>query len=113
MKPPLEFYLTSRTYNSYGGHTTLSLIPGLILDEVPTFGPAISELTLAFHFPTSGPPRDSLEQLYTSFHADRLKLPKVVFRRSRQKVSIDVASNLIDGSDRQFGRGPSLLLLKS
>ena len=112
MKPALQIYLMSRTYNSFGGHPTLSLISGLIMADVPNFGPAVSELTLTFHFPTSGLPSGSLEQLYATFHADRLKLPKVVFHRSREKVSIDVASNLIDGSDGELWRSLSLPLLK-
>jgi len=102
----------TRTYNSYGGHSTLSLIPGFLLTDAPPFGTAITELTVTFHFATSGPPRSSLEDLYAKFHAARLELPKVLFRRSRGKVSIDVASNLIDGSDRELYRGVSLPLFR-
>jgi uncharacterized protein YfeS len=112
MKPPLEFYLMARTYNSYGAHPMLSLISGLILADTQTFGPAVSELTLTFHFHTSGQPPSSLERLYAEFHAHRLKLPKIVFRRSREKVSIDVASNLIDGGDWLRCRDLSRPLLK-
>lgn len=110
MKPPLEFYVMARTYNSYGGHSTLSMIPGFLLTDAPDFGRAISELTVTFHFPTSGPPRKTLEQHYANFHANRLELPKVVFRRSREKASIDVASKLMDGSDWETRRGLSLPL---
>jgi len=98
----------ARTYNSYGGHSTLSLIPDFLLTDAPDFGKAISELTVTFHFPTSGPARKSLEQLCTSFHANRTSLPKVVFRRSREQASIDVASDLLDGSDWEARRGLSL-----
>lgn len=79
--------------------------------DMPSFGPAVSELTLTFHFPTSVEPARSFAQLYATYHSHRLKLPKVVFRRSREKVSIDVASNLIDASDREYWRGVSLSLL--
>jgi len=110
MKPSIEFYLMARTYNIYGGHSTLSLIPGFLLTDAPDFGKAVSELTVTFHFPTSGPPRKSLEQLYANFHANRTTLPKVVFQRSREKASIDVASDLLDGSDWETRRGLSLPL---
>jgi uncharacterized protein YfeS len=110
VKPLFEFYVMARTYNSFGGHSTLSLIPDFLIAEAPSFGSAISELTVTFHFPTSGPPRSSLENLYAQFHADRLKLPKVAFGRNRGKMSIDVSSKLIDGSEREFYRGPSLSL---
>ena len=102
----------ARTYNCYGGHSTLSLIPGFLLSDAPDFGKAISELTVTFHFPTSGPPRTTLEQLHANFDANRLELPKVVFYRSREKASIDVASNLMDGSDWAARRGLSLPLFK-
>lgn len=101
------------SYNSYGGHSTLSLIPDFLLTDAPLFGTAIAELTVTFHFATSGPPRPSLENLYAKFHADRLKLPKVAFRRSHGKMSIDVSSNLIDGSDLELFRGVSLPLFRA
>jgi uncharacterized protein YfeS len=110
MKPPIEFYLMARAYNSYGGHLTLSLIPGFLLTDTPDFGKAISELTVTFHFPTRGPARKTLEQHYANFHANRLQLPKVVFYRSREKASVDVASDLLDGSDLEGRRGLSLPL---
>jgi len=99
MKPPLTFYLMGRAYDCYGSHLTLSLIPGFLLVDAPDFGPALTELTVAMHFPTKGAPRNTLERLYADFHANRLTLPKVVYRRSRQKASVDVASNLIDGDE--------------
>ena len=113
MKPAFEFYVMARTYSSFGGHSTLSLVPDFVLVDAPSFGPAILELTVTFHLPTSGPPRSSLEVLYARFHADRLKLPKVTFRRSRGKMSIDVSSTLGDGSDRKFLRSHSLSLFKA
>lgn len=91
----------TRAYDEYGYDLTLSLIPGFILSDAPTFGSAIRELTVNFHFPTSGPPRKSLERAYAEYHANRLRLPKAVFKRNREKVEIDIASNLIviDPSD--------------
>ena len=110
MKPPLTFYLMGRSYRSYGSQLALSLIPGFLLVDAPDFGPALTELTVTMHFPTQGPPRKSLEQLCADFHADRLTLPKVIYRRSRQKASVDVASDLIDGDDwlQRGGLSPAI-----
>jgi uncharacterized protein YfeS len=113
MKPPLEFYVMARTYNTYGGHQTLSLIPGFILTDAPMFGTAVNELTVTFHFSHRGPPRSSLEQLFADFHANRRKLPKVVFRRSRQKAAVDVASDLVDGKDWETHRAIPASLFRS
>jgi uncharacterized protein YfeS len=113
MKPPLEFYLMARTYNCYGGHVTLSLIPGFLLLDAPSFGPALAELTVTMHFVTSGPPGTTLERMYADFHAMRLKLPKVVFRRSRRTANIDVSSDLIDGDEWEYRRGLSLSLFNA
>jgi uncharacterized protein YfeS len=114
VKPPLQFYVMVSTYNIYdGGHPTLSLIPDFLLADAPFFGAAITELTVTFHFASSGPPGTTLGHLYARFHADREKLPKVVFRRSRETMAIDVASNLIDGSDPDADRSVSLPLFRS
>lgn len=113
MKPPLTFYLMGRAYRSYGSQMALSLISGFLLVDAPDFGPALTELTVTMHFPTKGPPRKTLEQLYADFNANRLTLPKVVYRRSRQKASIEVASNLIDGDDWLMRDGLSPLLFAS
>jgi uncharacterized protein YfeS len=112
MKPPLEFYVMARAYNSYGGHSTLSLIPGFLLTDAPLFGTALTELTVAFHFATSGPSRKTLDQLYADFHTNRLKLPNVVFRRNRGQAVIDIASDLLDGKELDSRRGLSLSLLR-
>jgi uncharacterized protein YfeS len=87
------------TYNVYGGHAILSLISDYLLSDAQDFGPALSELTVTFHFPHSGPPTPSLERLYAEFHAKRQALPKVVFRRKRSQAAIDVASDLFDGKN--------------
>lgn len=109
----MDFHLMVRTYNTYGGHSTFSMIPDFLLDGAPLLGSAISELTITLHFKTSGPARKTLENLYTTFHANRLNLPKVVFRRNRGQATIDVASDLINGSDWKTHRGLSLPLFKS
>ena len=106
----MDFHVMIRTYNIYGGHPTLSLIPDFLLGDADDFGTAVSELTVTFHFPDAGPARKTLEQMFADFHANRHSLPKVVFRRKRGQASIDVASGLLDGSEWEQRRGLSLPL---
>jgi uncharacterized protein YfeS len=109
----MQFSVMARTYNTYGGHSTLSLISGFLLGDAGDFGSAVSELTVTFHFPHTGQALSSLEQLYADFHANRQSLPKVVFRRKRGQASIDIASELLDGKDWEQRRGLSLPLFKA
>ncbi len=95
----MQFFVMTRTYDSYGGHPTLRLISEYLLSDAQDFGTALSELTVTFHVPHSGPPKISLEKLYSDFHARRQALPKVVFRRKRGQAEIDVASDLFDGKN--------------
>jgi len=97
----MKFFVNACTYNSFGEADTLSLIPEFLLAGANDFGPAITELTVTFHFPTSGRPRRSLKQDYASFNKQRLTLPKVVFRRNRGQAAIDIASELVDGKDME------------
>jgi hypothetical protein len=101
----MRFYVMACTYNTYGGHSTLSLISDFLLGDADDFGSAVSELTVTFHFPHTGRARRTLEQMFADFHANRRSLPKVVFRRKRGHASIDIASELVDGKDwEQQGR---------
>jgi uncharacterized protein YfeS len=108
----MQFYVMARTYNTYGGHSTLSLISDFLLGDADDFGSAVSELTVTFHFPNTGQARRNLEQVFADFHTDRRSLPKVVFRRKRGQASIDIASQLLDGKDWEQSRGLSLPLFK-
>jgi uncharacterized protein YfeS len=110
----MDFTVMSRTYNVYGsGDPTLYLIPKFLLGDSDYFGSAVSELTVTFHFPHSGPPRRTLEDSYSEYHAYRQSLPKVVFRRKRGQVAIDVASELLDGKGLEKSRGLSLPLFRA
>lgn len=51
----MNFYVFKQTYDSYGGHPTLTLIPEFLLDDAGDFGTAIVELTVTLHFTSSGP----------------------------------------------------------
>lgn len=95
----MEFYVMAKSYNCYGGHTTLSPIGQFLLQDAPAFGDAIKEITVTLHFPSSGPAKKTLEQLLDRHNSHRATLPKITYRRVKGKVEIDVASDLMDGRD--------------
>jgi uncharacterized protein YfeS len=104
----MEFHVMARSYNSYGGHTTLSPIGAFLLLGSKDFGEAVKEITVTLHFPCSGPPKKSLERLLEEYNRHRSTLPKITFHRTKGKVEIDVASGLMDGRD--WKRSPQLSL---
>jgi len=95
----MEFYVMAKSYDCYGGHTTLSPIGDFLLIGANKFGDAIKELTVTLHFRDSGPPKKTLEQLLESHNNYRLTLPKITYRKAKGKVEIDIASELMDGRD--------------
>jgi uncharacterized protein YfeS len=108
----MQFHVLALTYNTYGGDPTLSLIPAFFGHD-GEWGSAVSELTVNFHFVTSGPPLRTLEDMFANFHERRLALPKVTFKRKKGQVIIDVASDLVVGSDQERRRPLSLPLFKA
>lgn len=95
----MRFCVMIRTYNSYGGHRRLSLIADFLLESAGSFGGAISELTVTSNFSHAPPPRKTLEAQFARCHVSRLSLPNVVFRPGPRRAMVDIASDLIDGSD--------------
>jgi uncharacterized protein YfeS len=109
----MKLYVMLQTYDTYGFQPTLSLIPGFLLGRARDFGPAVSELTVTLHVAHAGRARRSLETEFASFHANLRSLPKVVFRRSRGQVAIDVASDVVDARTLERNRGLSLPLFRA
>ncbi len=95
----MKFYVMCKSYNCYGGHTTLSPIGDFLLQGSPEFGDAIKEITVTLHFAHSGPPKKTLEQLLDRHNRHRATLPKITYRRAKQRIEIDIASELMDGRD--------------
>ena len=68
----MKLYVMVKTYNLYGGNTSLSLIADYLSDDAPYFGPAINELTVTMHFVSSPPPKKTLEdKISDSQHAGK------------------------------------------
>jgi len=95
----MDFYVMSKSYNRYGGHTTFSQIGRFLLGGRDNFGGAIIEILVTLHFPDSGPVQNSLELLKEKHTNYRSTLPKITYRRTSKKIAIEVASNILDGKD--------------
>lgn len=90
----MEICVYFRTYNSYGGHRTLTLVGDFLVTGAPDFGTALSEIEVTIHFRSDGPPRKTLESMYERFHANLPQLPKVTYRRQKSKAEIVISSDL-------------------
>lgn len=95
----MDLFVMAKSHDRYGGHSSLYRIGHFLLQGVPNLGDAIREITIELYFPDSGPARKSLEDLLENHNRIRSTLPKVVYRRARGKVQIQVASELMDGRD--------------
>lgn len=96
----MKVELWARNYNTFGGLTSCEALCHLFRIEEAEFGPAIRTIEVTLLFAHPGPPLKTLEEIFANYHLYReAKLPKVTFRRTRETVVIDVASNLIDGKD--------------
>ena len=91
----MEINVYFRTYNAYGGHATLTLIGDYLILDAPSFGDAIEEIEVEFHFRSAGPPRKTLESMYDDFHAELAALPTVTFRRKKRKAEVSFCSELL------------------
>ncbi len=106
----MNFYVMTKSYNCYGGHTTLSHIGDFLLRGASDFGDAVKEITVTLHFPHTGPPKKTLERLLDRHNSHRATLPKITYRRATGKIEIDIASDLIDSCDRRHSPQFSLPL---
>jgi len=96
----VDFYVMAKSHDTYGSHASLYRIGDFLLQGAAHFGDAIREIKIELYFPDSGPAtRKSLEDLLVNHNRIRSTLPKVVFRRAKGKVHIQVASELMDGND--------------
>jgi uncharacterized protein YfeS len=97
----MELHVIAKSYDCYGGHTTLSAIGDFLLRDAPHFGDAVKEITVTFYFHDRGPPKKSLEHLFEIHQSYRATLPKITYRRAKGRIEINVASELVDGRDWQ------------
>ena len=93
----MEFHVMAKSYNCYGGHTTLSLIGSFLMMGCEDFGDALEEITVTLNLPSAGPPKKTLEHLFERHYHYCQTLPKITFRRAKGKIDIEVVSDLMEG----------------
>ena len=109
----MDFHVNAKSYNCYGGHTTLSPIGDFLLAGGGNFGDAIKEIAVTLHFRDSGPAKKTLESLLQTHNNFRSTLPKITYRRAKGKVEIEIASELMEGRDWTRSSTLSLPLFKA
>lgn len=108
----MEFLVMVKSYNRYGGHTTLSRIGDFLLMGANNFGDGIKELTITLYLSDSGPSKRTLDQCLESHNRNRSTLPKVTYRKEKGKLEINIASDIIDARDWKPSPRPSLPLFE-
>ena len=94
----MEILVTIRTYNSYGGHATISLAGGYLQTSLPDLGDGIEEIDVTVCFGNGREPRPTLEVSHVQ-HAEFVQtLPQSRFLRKKRKLSLTYLSEL--GDDR-------------
>ena len=94
----MEILVTIRTYDSYGGHATISLAGGYLQASLPDLGDAIEEVDVTVCFRNGRQPRPSLEASHAR-HAEFVQtLPQSRFLRKKRKLTLTYLSEL--GDDR-------------
>jgi uncharacterized protein YfeS len=100
----MKIWVSIHTYNTYGGHTTLSLIGQYFASGQPNFGSAIRELDINIYFASGEGPKKTLESLHERFRLFIERLPAAKFYRKKAKFEVSYVSRL--GDSRLIGYGP-------
>ena len=104
----MDITVSHRLYNSFGGHKSISLVADLLEYDRPDFGDAIQELDITVHFYHDGPARKSLEKMQEVFHKNLETLPKCIFFRKKQRLSLDIEGTFISGYEIERNRKPPI-----
>jgi uncharacterized protein YfeS len=89
----LEIIVSVHTYNTYGGHGTLTLVGKYLELEVPDFGSAINELDIHVYF-SGGQISQHLKSLSEQYHEFLSSLPSTKFYRKKAKFELNFVSEL-------------------
>jgi len=96
--PPLQITVSKRTYNSFGGDSSLSLIGRYLQSDLPRLGDGIREIEIAVCFQNSGPPKATLESMHARFAEYVRTLPATRFLRKKGRFELVYLSDLGDAS---------------
>ena len=108
--PPLRILVFTKTYNSYGGDSSLSLIGRYLQSDLPALGDSIREIEITVCFRNSGRPKATLELMHERFAEFVCTLPATRFLRKKGRFELVYLSNLGDASLVE-GFGPPRLAL--
>ena len=106
----MEIWVNIHTYNTYGGHSSLSLVGEFFRMDLPDLGEAVRELDINVYFRSDKGPQKRLESLYKQYHDFIEGLPSSRFFRKKGKIEINFLSRL-GSSDIVSGYGPPKLEL--
>lgn len=105
----MEIIVSVHTYNTYGGHATLSLVGKYLELEAANFGSAIKELDIHVYF-SGGKISKHLESLSEQYHGYLAELPSAKFYRKKSKFELNFVSEQ-GSADIVSGYGPPNLEL--
>lgn len=105
----MEILVSIHTYNTYGGHSTLTLVGKYLELGAPDFGEAIETLDIHVYF-SGGKISRHLESLSDQYHSYLAELPSTNFYRKKAKFELNFVSDL-GSADLVSGYGPPDLTL--
>lgn len=104
----MKIWVNFHTYNSYGGHSSLSLVGQYFAADLPPMGSAIEEIDVHVYFKSSAGPKRTLESVFERYERFLPSLPEAKFFRKKAKLEISYLSRL-GGSEVVNGYGPPKL----
>src|SRR5262245_8617157 len=90
----MEISIEFASHNSWGGHR-LCFTGDFLLLDAPDFGPAVREIEF-FIYLRDRRPLKGMERMFADYHRYRSTLPKVTYRRTKARVEIRIATDLLD-----------------
>lgn len=97
-----------RTYNTYGGHSTLSLVGRYFSSGLPPLGLALKEIEIIACFRSGTGPKKTLESIHANFERFITTLPLITFHRQKARFTLTFLSEL-GNSTTVAGYGPPRL----
>jgi uncharacterized protein YfeS len=93
----MEITTSIHTYNTYGGHSTISLVGDYFSLNSPSSGEAIKELEIHVYF-EGGAPNKNLQSLFEQYNNFIQDLPNSKFYRKKGRFELNLLSSTGDAS---------------
>ena len=105
----MEIIVSVHTYNTYGGHSTLTLVGKYLELETANFGNTIKKFDIHVYF-SGGKINSHLESLSAQYHEYLAELPSTKFYRKKAKFELNFVSELGNADLVSCYRPPDLEL---